>query len=94
VFIAYEVLKEAIWKLPPVLEAIKRHDSHLHDQLKRAAKNAVLNCAEGGRRKGLDRSNRYRYSAGEAVLRLGRSAASLRKLGSARASRETARGWG
>ncbi len=65
-FIAHDVLLECIKKLPPVLEQIAAHDAHVLDQLKRAAKNALLNCAEARRRKGLDRANRFRYSAGEA----------------------------
>ena len=64
--IAHDVLLECIMKLPPVFEQIAAHDAHLLDHLKRAAKNALLNCAEARRRKGLDRANRFRYSAGEA----------------------------
>jgi four helix bundle protein len=65
-FIAHDVLLECVKKLPPVFEQIAAHDAHLLDHLKRAAKNALLNCAEARRRRGLDRANRFRYSAGEA----------------------------
>jgi four helix bundle protein len=65
-FIAYEVILDAVRCLPPLVAAIKPHDAHLADQLRRAGQNALLNLAEGRRRTGRDRTNRYRYSAGEA----------------------------
>jgi four helix bundle protein len=65
-FIAYQVLLSAIQKLPPVLKAIRAKDAHMHDQLRRAAQNALANCAEARRRKGADRTNRFRICAGEA----------------------------
>jgi four helix bundle protein len=65
-FIAQEVLLDCIRKLRPVLAQIKPRNRHLHDQLERSSTNALLNCAEARRRKGLDRKNRFGYAAGEA----------------------------
>ena len=52
--------------MPPVLAAIRERDPDLFDQLRRAAQNALLQCAEAQRRQGRDRANRFRTACGEA----------------------------
>jgi four helix bundle protein len=51
----------------PVVEAVRRHDADLADQIYRAAKSLVLNSAEGGRRGGKDRGYHFRIAAGSAA---------------------------
>jgi four helix bundle protein len=46
------------------VDAIRRHDADLADQIYRAAKSLVLNSAEGGRRGGKDRGYHFRIAAG------------------------------
>jgi four helix bundle protein len=48
----------------PVVEAVRRHDADLADQIYRAVKSLVLNAAEGGRRGGKDRGYHFRIAAG------------------------------
>jgi four helix bundle protein len=51
-------------RIRPVVQAIRRHDADLADQIYRAAKSLVLNTAEGGRRGGKDRGYHFRIAAG------------------------------
>ncbi len=51
----------------PVVQAIRRHDAELADQVYRAAKSLVLNAPEGGRRAGKDRAYHFRIAAGSAA---------------------------
>jgi four helix bundle protein len=51
-------------RVQPVVEAVRRHDADLADQIYRAAKSLVLNSAEGGRRGGKDRGYHFRIAAG------------------------------
>ncbi len=73
-FETLEVALEMAAKLRPVLEALKRQDRDLEDQLRRAAASVVLNLAEGAGRRGKDRVQHYRIAAGSA----GETAAGLR----------------
>jgi four helix bundle protein len=66
-FIAYEVALDAIRSLRTVVAAIAARDPALADQLRRAASGVPLQLAEGRRRKGADRTNRYRYASGSAA---------------------------
>ena len=63
-FQAGEVALEIGVRLRPVIEAIRRHDAELADQIYRAARSAVLNVFEGGRRGGKDRAYHFRIAAG------------------------------
>jgi four helix bundle protein len=63
-FHASELALELGARLRPVVDAIRRHDADLADQIYRAAKSLVLNVAEGGRRGGKDRSYHFRIAAG------------------------------
>lgn len=63
-FQAGEVALEIGVRLRPVVEAIRRHDAELADQIYRAARSAVLNVFEGGRRGGKDRAYHFRIAAG------------------------------
>src|SRR5215813_11135594 len=69
--IAYEVALEVIRKLRPLVEQIKKYDSHLADQLQRAATNTVANLAEGQRRKAGNKRRAYETAHGEAREVLG-----------------------
>ena len=51
----------------PVVEAVRRRDADLADQIYRAVKSLVLNVAEGGRRSGKDRGYHFRIAAGSAA---------------------------
>jgi four helix bundle protein len=51
----------------PVVEAVRRHDADLADQIYRAVKSLCLNTAEGGRRGGKDRGYHFRIAAGSAA---------------------------
>ena len=66
-FHAENVALEITAKLKPVVEAVKRHDPELADQLYRAAKSLVLAVPEGGRRGGKDRAFHFRIAAGSAA---------------------------
>lgn len=66
-FEVYEVALEAACRLRPVLEALRRLDRGLEDQIRRAAASVVLNIAEGARRTGRDRLHLYRIAAGSAA---------------------------
>ncbi len=63
-FIAAEIAIEIAGRVRPVVEAVRRHDAELADQIYRAAKSVVLNVAEGGRRFGKDRNYSFRIGAG------------------------------
>ena len=53
--------------LAPLLTRLSGFDPGLADQLRRAAQSVVLNIAEGNRRAGKDRRNRFRCSLGSAA---------------------------
>jgi four helix bundle protein len=63
-FHASEVAMHIASSVRPVVEAIRRHDADLADQIYRAAKSLCLNAAEGGRRGGKDRGYHFRIAAG------------------------------
>jgi four helix bundle protein len=69
--IAYQVALDVIRKLRPLVEQIKKYDSHLADQLQRAATNTVANLAEGQRRKAGNKRRAYETAHGEAREVLG-----------------------
>ena len=66
-FQVYEVAMETAAALRPVLEALKRLDRALEDQMRRAVASVVLNIAEGAQRTGKDRLQHYRIAAGSAA---------------------------
>jgi four helix bundle protein len=66
-FHAGEVALEIGARVRPVVEAIRRHDAELADQIYRAAKSLALNAPEGGRRGGKDRGYHFRIAAGSAA---------------------------
>ena len=63
-FIALNVSLEVIRGLRPVVEALRRSDKDLAEQVRRAASSAALNVAEGSKRAGKDRAHFYRIAAG------------------------------
>jgi len=69
--VAYQVAVELLPELRPIVDAIKRHDSNLADQLLRAATSTVLNLAEGQRRQKGNKSRAYEIAHGEAREMLG-----------------------
>jgi len=66
-FLALEVAHDAVRCLRAPLAVLERRDRALADQLRRAACSAVLNLAEGRRRRGRDRTQLYRIAAGSAA---------------------------
>jgi four helix bundle protein len=78
--IAYAVAVDLISELRPIVDAIKRHDGPLADQIRRAASNTVGNLAEGQRRKAGNKNRAFENAHGEAREVLGHL--------------DTARGWG
>ena len=69
--VAYQVALEVVRKLPPIVAAIQRHDSHLADQLRRAATSTVANLAEGQRREAGNKRRAFEIAHGEAREVLG-----------------------
>ena len=66
-FHAHEVAMEMAVAVRPALEALRRLDRDLENQMRRAAASVVLNIAEGARRIGKDRLQHYRIAAGSAA---------------------------
>jgi four helix bundle protein len=52
--------------LAPLLARLESHDPDLAKQMRRAATSTTLNIAEGNRRRGKDRRNRFTISLGSA----------------------------
>jgi len=63
-FHAANVAIEIAEKLKPVVEAVRKRDAELADQLYRAAKSIALAVPEGGKRGGKDRNYHFRIAAG------------------------------
>ena len=66
-FDAYDRSLSLLRTLRPLLEKLESIDPKLADQLRRAAQSTTLNIAEGNRRSGRDRRNRFRISLGSAA---------------------------
>jgi four helix bundle protein len=66
-FDAYDRSLSLIRSLVPILDRLAGIDPPLADQLRRAAQSITLNIAEGNRRAGKDRRNRFRCSLGSAA---------------------------
>ena len=60
--IAYTKSIEMIQLIKPVIDAIKKHDKSLADQIKRCSSSVVLNIAEGSVSQGGNQKSRY-YNA-------------------------------
>jgi four helix bundle protein len=65
-FIAYEVARELINALAPLVVQIKREDRELADQLKRAAQSVLLKLAEGQKYSNGNRLRHYEIAQGSA----------------------------
>lgn len=65
-FIAYEIAKELITALAPLVVQIKHEDRELADQLKRAAQSVLLNLAEGQKFSNGNRRRHYEIAQGSA----------------------------
>ena len=65
-FVAYEVSIELNRQLRPIVNAIKRNDLELADQMHRAAMSITLNLSEGARCTGGIRRKRYETAHGSA----------------------------
>ncbi len=50
----YELSRESLRSLKPVLDYVQRHDRDLCRQMRRAGASVLLNIAEGARRMGRD----------------------------------------
>jgi four helix bundle protein len=66
-FHAYGAALGVVRGLRPVVEALRKQDRDLADQLRRAASSVVLNLAEGAGRRGQDRMQHYRIAQGSAL---------------------------
>ena len=65
-FIAYQITKELITALAPLVPQIKREDLELADQLKRAVQSVLLNLAEGQKFSDGNRLGHYKIAHGSA----------------------------
>ena len=65
-FIAREVILQAVKAIVPLLEAIRRKDRELHEQLRSALSSASLNLAEGAAFRDGNRDARYATARGSA----------------------------
>ena len=65
-FIAYEIAKQLLITLAPLVAQIKREDLDLADQLKRAAQSVLLNLAEGQRYNNGNKLRHYGIAQGSA----------------------------
>jgi len=66
-FTTYEVARQLIHSLRPVVEALALVDRSLADQVRRAGSSVLLTIAEGQKRNGRDRAHLYRVAAGSAA---------------------------
>jgi four helix bundle protein len=69
--VAFEVSLQVVRQLQPVIAQIRMHDSHIAEQLARAAKNTSGNLAEGQRREAGNKRRAYENAHGEAREALG-----------------------
>ena len=69
--IAYEVAVELIHELRPIVDVIRKYDSNLADQMRRAATSVVANLGEGQRREKGNKHRAYEIAHGEAREVLG-----------------------
>lgn len=65
-FHAYEIAKQLITALAPLVIVIKREDLDLADQLRRAAQSVLLNLAEGQKFSNGNRRRHYEIAQGSA----------------------------
>jgi four helix bundle protein len=65
-FHAYEIAKQLIAALAPLVVVIKREDLELADQMKRAAQSVLLNLAEGQKYTNGNRLRHYEIAHGSA----------------------------
>jgi four helix bundle protein len=65
-FVAYEISKQVIGSLRPLVPVIQAHDRELADQLKRAAQSVLLNLAEGQKYEDGNRRKHYAIAQGSA----------------------------
>lgn len=65
-FIAYEISKQLIVSLRPLVPAIQACDRELADQLRRAAQSVLLNLAEGQKYQNGNRKKHYEIAQGSA----------------------------
>jgi four helix bundle protein len=66
-FDAYDRSVDLLRTHAPLFASVAAQDASLADQLRRAAQSVPLNVAEGRRRTGRDRANRYRIALGSAA---------------------------
>ena|SRR6266567_6344136 len=66
-FDAYNCSLDLLRALAPVFARLLATDRELEDQLRRSARNVLLNIAEANRRIGKDRANRFRWALAEAA---------------------------
>jgi four helix bundle protein len=65
-FVAYEVAKDLIVSLRPLVPVIRDHDREIADQLRRAAQSVLLNLGEGQKYSNGNRGKHYEIAQGSA----------------------------
>ncbi len=65
-FIAYEISKQLIVSLRPLVPVIRSNDRDLADQLRRAAQSVLLNLGEGQKFQNGNRRKHYEIAQGSA----------------------------
>jgi four helix bundle protein len=63
-FEVYEVSKQAVRGMRPLVARVQAHDRDLARQMRKAGSSVLLNIAEGWRRLGRDRRQHYLIAAG------------------------------
>ncbi len=66
-FDAYDRSLDLLRTLAPLMRRLGGADTKLTDQMRRAAQSVALNVSEANRRKGADRTNRFRIALGSAA---------------------------
>jgi four helix bundle protein len=67
VFITYEVAKQLVREIAPLVPAIRRFDADLAKQMTRAGSSIMLNLGEGSRRRGGDQRRFWEFAHGSAA---------------------------
>ena len=63
-FDAYDVAVEITYEMRPIVAVLRRHDTELASEARRATQSIGLNLSEGRRRAGKDRLHHFRISLG------------------------------
>ena len=62
----YQVIREVLGELRPVVDRVERRDQDLSRQMRRAASSILLNCGEGSYSQGRNQQARFHTAMGSA----------------------------